>query len=178
VVPYGIDGSPFEKVAPRTCDGRPRIFAIGSDADREWQVLVDLAKACPDMDFLLVVPDRSLAPAALPWNVVLTTSPGSREVVASYEWCDAVMLPLRPNRHASGLTVALEAAAAGRPVVATKTVGLAEYFPGDEIAFLPYGSSADDWRKVLQAAVEPHNAARHVEKMRQRVHAAGYTAAD
>ena len=56
----------------------------------------------------------------------------------------------RPNVHASGLTVTLEAMASGRPVVVTNTPGLSDYVIDGETGFLvPPG----DDRAAAQAIV-------------------------
>jgi glycosyltransferase involved in cell wall biosynthesis len=46
-------------------------------------------------------------------------------------------VPLKPNLHASGITVIAEAVTFGLPVVATDTGGLRAYFPDEELRFVP-----------------------------------------
>ena len=53
-----------------------------------------------------------------------------------YRDATLVAVLTKPNLHASGLTVALEAMASGRPVVATDTPGLAEYVVEGELGLL------------------------------------------
>jgi glycosyltransferase involved in cell wall biosynthesis len=54
-----------------------------------------------------------------------------------YDWADLVVVPLRPNFHASGITVVLEAVALGKPLVVTDAGGLKDYFSGEHAAYVP-----------------------------------------
>ncbi len=55
----------------------------------------------------------------------------------AYAWADIVVVPLIRNKHASGITVILEAVCAGRPVIATGTGGLRGYFSDSEVYYVP-----------------------------------------
>jgi glycosyltransferase involved in cell wall biosynthesis len=61
------------------------------------------------------------------------------EVFDLYAWADIVVLPLRANLHASGITVLAEAALSGVPVIATDTGGLRSYFSTSEVRYVPVG---------------------------------------
>ncbi|WP_443798338.1 glycosyltransferase, partial [Burkholderia gladioli] len=50
---------------------------------------------------------------------------------------DVIVVPLRPNHHASGITVMLEAAAVGKPMIVSDVGGLRDYFPNDCAAYVP-----------------------------------------
>ena len=50
-----------------------------------------------------------------------------------------VLVILKENRHASGITVILEAVASGVPVVATDVGGLRDYFSDTEVCYVPPG---------------------------------------
>ncbi|HXZ08358.1 MAG TPA: glycosyltransferase, partial [Paraburkholderia sp.] len=50
---------------------------------------------------------------------------------------DIIVVPLRPNAHVSGITVMLEAAAVGKPMIATNVGGLQDYFTPQQAAWVP-----------------------------------------
>lgn len=60
---------------------------------------------------------------------------------ALYRWADIVVVPMRENRF-SGITVALEATANGKPVVASRTGGVPTYFGEDAVRYVPPGDPA------------------------------------
>lgn len=55
----------------------------------------------------------------------------------SYDWADLAVVPLKPNLHASGLTVSFEAMLHGLPVVCTDTGGITGYFSEEDIRYVP-----------------------------------------
>ena len=54
----------------------------------------------------------------------------------AYERASVVAIATRPNLHASGMTVSLEAMSVGRPVVITETPGLDDYVRDGDTGFL------------------------------------------
>jgi glycosyltransferase involved in cell wall biosynthesis len=100
---------------------------------------VTLATAVKDLDVDVRVdawsPNaRKMAqtfPSELPANMSYRTST-STELVQLYRDADIVVVSMFPNKYA-GLTTLVEALACGRPVVASRTIGLADYLIPDEI---------------------------------------------
>jgi glycosyltransferase involved in cell wall biosynthesis len=70
-------------------------------------------------------------------NVRLVKAQTEADVRQLYQWADIVVVPLKHNRHASGITVIFEGTISGVPVVATDTGGLRAYFSENEIAYVP-----------------------------------------
>src|SRR5581483_10239655 len=66
-----------------------------------------------------------------------------------FDWADFVIVPLKPNLHASGTTVLQEAAIRGVPAICSDTGGLRAYFSGVEVFFVPAGDSS-----ALRHAIE------------------------
>jgi glycosyltransferase involved in cell wall biosynthesis len=77
-----------------------------------------------------------------------------------YGRAQVVAVATRPNLHASGLTVTLEAMACGRPVVVPDTPGMAEYVvPGETGLVYPVGDEAALAECVRSLLADPQRAA-------------------
>jgi glycosyltransferase involved in cell wall biosynthesis len=71
-----------------------------------------------------------------------------------------VVVPTRPNLHASGMTVALEALATARPVVATDTPGMHQYVSEGRTGYLvPPEDPAELALTLLRLLDDPARAA-------------------
>ena len=81
-------------------------------------------------------------------NVKIGSASGLAKQHELYAWADVIVVPLRPNFHASGITVMLEAAAVGKPMIVSDVGGLSDYFPHDTAAYVP----AFDAQAMRQAA--------------------------
>jgi glycosyltransferase involved in cell wall biosynthesis len=66
-----------------------------------------------------------------------------------YDWADIVVVSLKPNLHASGITVVQEAALRGVPVICSDAGGLRAYFSDREVCFVPAQDKA-----ALRQAIE------------------------
>lgn len=144
VVRFGVAESSFPIVDPPDAVHRPvRVFAAGNDRHRDWPVL---HRAARQLGAAVTVRIASSNASALPSpalpNVRVLRHASLGTVLDAYAWSDVVVVPVVANAHASGLTVTLEATRSGRPVIATDTIGLREYFDPDEVTFVPPG---DPW---------------------------------
>jgi glycosyltransferase involved in cell wall biosynthesis len=71
-----------------------------------------------------------------PDNVVIVRPETAQEIIDLYDWADIVVVALKRNLHASGITVIVEAVSFGLPIVCTDTGGLRAYFNEQEIRFV------------------------------------------
>lgn len=157
-------------------EGRPlRIVCVGNDAHRDWQLLAAIAERGGPAVEIRVLAGRTASLAALDGTSISVKRAGSvAEVGRAYAWADVVLLPLEVNLHASGITVALEAVAARRPIVATRTGGLDAYFPDGELTFVELGASPQDYLDAMVGAVsDPADVERRTFAAVQRVKHAG-----
>ncbi|CAN7326225.1 glycosyltransferase [Paraburkholderia sp. DD10] len=135
---YGLNTQDFPVRAPS--EWKPhtplRIAAIGNDRDRDWETLI---KALGNDDrYTVKLATRRRIPASLRApNVEIALFSGIKKQHELYDWADVIVVPLRPNTHASGITVMLEAAAVGKPMVVTNVGALQDYFPAGEAAYIP-----------------------------------------
>jgi glycosyltransferase involved in cell wall biosynthesis len=114
-----------------------RLAALGNDMHRDWSTL--LRAFAGRSEYELAIASRQLTQWRLrnAPNVRLVKAQTEADVRQLYQWADIVVVPLKHNRHASGITVIFEGIISGVPVVATDTGGLRAYFSDDEIAYVP-----------------------------------------
>ncbi len=131
-----VDNRFFTPGPPAPGKRRPAIVSVGLE-QRDY---VTVAAAARDLDVDVWVDAWSpnarkssrAFPAELPANMSYRRST-SVELVQLYRDADAVVVSMFPNRYA-GLTTLVEGLACERPVVASRTVGLADYLePPDGI---------------------------------------------
>jgi len=135
---YGLNTGDFPVQVPRAWQPHTpvRIAAIGNDRDRDWETLIKAFGN--DARYSVRLATRRRIPATLRApNVEIAPAAGLKKARELYDWADLVLVPLRPNSHASGITVMLEAAALGKPMVATNVGSLDDYFSHSAAAYVP-----------------------------------------
>ena len=125
---------------PMARSGPIRILAAGNDLTRDWPTL--LAAFGNDPRFLVSVWTRALGPddVARVGNLRLPKPVTREEILAMYVDADVIVVPMAPNLF-SGITVALEAAALEKPVIASATGGVPTYFSDGEVRLVPPGDA-------------------------------------
>lgn len=114
-----------------------RLAALGNDMHRDWGTLIRAFGGRSEYELLIA--SRKVAKWQLrnQSNVQLANAATEADVRQLYQWADMVIVPLRHNRHASGITVMFEGILSGLPVVVTDTGGLRAYFSDEEVAYVP-----------------------------------------
>ncbi len=122
---FGVDADFFSFSS--LPNNRPLIVSFGNDRDRDpkslYEALDIVLKRIPDAQ-ALVQCDTSM-PA--PKGVKVIERVSHQRLREIYRRSSLALIATRPNLHASGMTVALEAMATGRPVVVTDTPGMSDY---------------------------------------------------
>jgi glycosyltransferase involved in cell wall biosynthesis len=117
------------KPPQKTAVHRPvRIVSLGSDMHRDWETLL---KAFGNVERYEVRIGSSKVNRKLVaglYNVKVISAVTADEVRGLYEWADFVVVPLKPNLHASGITVVFESVVSAVPLICTDTGGLRAYF--------------------------------------------------
>jgi glycosyltransferase involved in cell wall biosynthesis len=117
-----------------------RIASLGNDMHRDWSTLlaafgnVDRYEVRIGSSRL----DRKLLKGLR--NVTAIAPRTADEVRALYAWADLVVVPLKPNLHASGITVVFESVVSGLPSICSDTGGLRAYFSESEVAYVPHSA--------------------------------------
>jgi glycosyltransferase involved in cell wall biosynthesis len=161
---YGLNTRDFPVNAPTQWNPRTplRIAAIGNDRDRDWETLIKAFGN--DSRYTVKLATRRRIPASLrASNVEIALFSGIKKQHELYDWADVIVVPLRPNSHASGITVMLEAAAVGKPMVATNVGALQDYFPAGEAAYVPPFSPQALRDAVDRLAADPAQALRQAQ---------------
>lgn len=128
-----------------------RVAAIGNDRDRDWATLVGALGNDARYQVRIATRRRMPASARVP-NVEIVRVSGIHQQHELYEWADLIVVPLRPNTHASGITVMLEAAALGKPMIVTKVGALEDYFD-EKAAFYVEPFNPQQLRDAVNALV-------------------------
>jgi glycosyltransferase involved in cell wall biosynthesis len=162
---YGLNTNDFPVREPSAWKPHTpvRVAAIGNDRDRDWTTLVGALGG--DARYHVRIATRRRMPAsARAENVEIVRVSGIQQQHALYDWADLIVVPLRPNTHASGITVMLEAAALGKPMIVTNVGALEDYFD-EKAAFYVEPFNTQQLREAVNAlASDP---ARTLEQARE-----------
>ena len=138
-VRFGIDSNAITPAVKRNRHKPFRVLSLGRDMHRDWDTLIQAITPCGDFHLRIAATQNAPCLAARSDKIELIKATTAREVFDLYAWADVVVLPLRKNLHASGITVLAEAALSGVPVIASDTGGLRSYFSGREVKYVPVG---------------------------------------
>jgi len=164
---FGINTGYFAISPPRTSNSLvTHIVAAGNDRTRDWDTLLEAFGA--DERFRLTIVCRWLVEnrTARYDNVVLERPSPGDELRALYEQADIIAVPMEENVF-SGITVALEAAAIGKPILSSRTGGVPTYFGEEEALYAPPGDAEALRQAVL--ATTPASRREIAEKAQARL---------
>lgn len=156
LVLFGV-GAPEEmRVPQRTrCHAPVRIAGLGGDMHRDWKTFLQSFGGWADFDLRIASSKARLGAHGRSPNVTVWAARSDSEVEDLYGWADMVVVSLKPNLHASGITVILEAVAYGVPVVASDVGGLRAYFSDREVCYVPAGEP-DVLREAVRQVADDH----------------------
>ena len=156
LVPFGTQSladlvSPGGKAAD-TCD----VVAPGNDRHRDWATIAEVARLRPRLSFWVASGASSARAVTWPPNVRVERLGDTAAYASLLARAGVCVLALRPNLHASGMTVNVEAASVGTPAVVAGDGGLRALLgPGPR--FVPEGDAeaiAGAIDEVLRDAAE------------------------
>lgn len=187
-VPFGVDVDAFRPIGT---DTRDDVLSIGADPQRDFNLLVELAKERPSASFrIITTADRARRLGTLPSNVVMETDIPLEEVRDRLATARVVALPVRGNSYSGATTTLLQAMAMAKPVVVSRTDAIATGYeledgvncrlvtPGDRASF---GAALDvllsdaEQARALGAAAR-HTAVTHLSWQRYADRVAGIIA--
>lgn len=155
-LPFGID-TDFYSLRPY--ESNNLIVSVGGDRDRDprtlFAALADVRRAKPEVQ-AIVQTTSTLKP---PKGVSVVKRLSHVELRELYARATVIAVATKPNLHVSGMTVSLEAASTGRPVVITKTPGMTDYVVEGQTGLLaPVGDSKAMAQRILEILQVPGKA--------------------
>lgn len=175
VVLFGIRSDEMAGRPQREIHSTLRILSVGNDVHRDWATLVAALCNAPDCE-LRIVTGRHLGKLTQgAANVSVVRLRENVELMELYEWADLVVVPLRPNLHASGITVVEEAIIRGLPVICTDVGGLRSYFSEGEVRYVPPNDPGALHQAVTDLAADRKARERMVERAQARLRDAEIT---
>jgi glycosyltransferase involved in cell wall biosynthesis len=168
LVRFGIPVDFLTPVSKKQFHRPIRILSLGSDMHRDWETLVEAVRDWHEGQ--LIIANRTLRKRrSWPTNVSIIRPATAQDVVNLYGWADVVVVPLKPNLHASGITVIVEAVLAGVPVICTDTGGLRAYFNEAEVGYVKRKSFQAIRDKILEFAADDERRLTLIRCAQQRV---------
>jgi glycosyltransferase involved in cell wall biosynthesis len=154
-----------------------RIASLGNDVDRDWCTLFT-AIADISSDVRIASTRLRLRTHQIPRHVAIERPQTASAIDQLYQWADIVVVSLRPNLHASGITTICEAILAGIPVVCSDAGGLRAYFSDREVQYVPPGDPMALRRALEQMAASPDDRRfEMVKRAQHRIETGGFTSA-
>jgi glycosyltransferase involved in cell wall biosynthesis len=137
LVLFGITADRNVEPSLRAPKKRLNIASLGNDVHRDWDLLIGAVANQPGWS--LRIASQKIKPSAIgdATNVEIVSLRTNDEIFALYRWADVLALAIKPNLHASGITVIEEAAVLGVPVICSDIGGLRAYFSDAEVRFVP-----------------------------------------
>jgi glycosyltransferase involved in cell wall biosynthesis len=159
-VPFGVDADAFR---PATVSPDVDVVSVGADPHRDFELLLDVARALPDGSFLVVTTaERARTLGRRPSNVSVETDLPFDEMRRRLERARVVALPVRDNSYSGATTVLLQAMALAKPVVVTRTSAIARGYAiedGKNVRLVAPGDGAS-FGRVVEQVLGDHDHAR------------------
>ena len=168
LVKFGIK-TDFDPLPKSGLQGREiRVLSLGNDRHRDWDTLIDATRNQPGIEVKLAT--ASLKRPAGTSNISVVRPQNNDVLLALFDWADLVVVALKPNLHASGITVIEEAAVLGVPVICSRAGGLEAYFRPEEVFYVE-GDDPAQLRMAIQLLARDEALRQAlIRKARQRLH--------
>ncbi len=158
-IPFCVDTS-FWK--PIEIEKRREVLFVGNDMNRDFDLLIDIAQAMPEVAFTFV--SKKINQQSIPVNVQLLAGDWRSNAITDedmrriYNESQLVILPLKNALQPSGQSVTLQAMACGVPVVISKTEGFwdPENFCDQEHLLMVNDQKVNTWtEKINMLCINP-----------------------
>lgn len=175
LVLFGIRADERIRRRRRAAHDPVHVLSLGNDRHRDWATLTEALGGWPGCCVQIVAPPGAARHLPIAENVEIVHPRNKSELLALYDWADVVALAIKPNLHASGITVIEEATLCAVPVVCSDTGGLRAYFSEDEIAYVPPSNPEAMRRQVSAVAKDEARRCAMVQRARDRIDKGGLT---
>ena len=151
-VAFGVNADELASLKKEKIHHPVRILSLGNDPHRDWQLLIQSVKDLPDCHLKIASWKLNKEVINHCCNIELLEIDSQHKLLSTYEWADFVLLTIKPNLHASGITVLQEAAVLGTAVICSDTGGLKSYFSDEEVFFIPHGDPLEIHKAITKLA--------------------------
>ncbi len=149
MIHWGVHPSSVEVAdAPAPYQG-PYICALGKDG-RDYATLIEAMTSLPDMALIVVVQPYNLAGIEIPANVMVKFNIPREEALNVLKHSQFMALPLESNETSCGHITLVSAMFCGKAIVATRSTGIADYFPPDYGAPTVAAGDVNGWVEALR----------------------------
>ena len=148
-IPFCVDTSFWKPVG---LDKKREVLFVGNDINRDFNLLLDIARAMPEVEFTFV--SKKIDRHSIPANVELLAGDWRSNVISDedmrriYNESQLVILPLKNALQPSGQSVALQAMACATPVIISRTQGFWDsdnFADGQHVILIEAGEGTDSW---------------------------------
>ena len=173
LVLFGITADTRIEPVLRPVKGSLNIISLGNDVHRDWDLLIEAVASEPA--WTLKIASQKVKPSAIAHakNVEVTSLKSNDELFALYRSADLLVLAIKPNLHASGITVLEEAALLGVPIICSDAGGLRAYFSDPEVRFVPPQDVTALKAAIRELAADPDARLALAEKAQARMGSSG-----
>lgn len=156
IVLFGIPTD--QRWSPRdaAASGPIRVVALGNDEHRDWDMFIKAVGGVKGIKVEIASSTIDRATADAFENITIRKIRKNGDLYALYREADLVVVPLKPNIHASGITVMQEAALSRVAMIATDVGGLRAYFSDNQVCYVPPGDPAGLANAIGRLAGAPH----------------------
>jgi len=170
---FGITADTKVEPVLRPVEGSLNIISLGNDVHRDWDLLIEAVASEPS--WTLKIASQKVKPSAIAHakNVEVTSLKTNDELFALYRSADLLVLAIKPNLHASGITVLEEAALLGVPIICSDAGGLRAYFSDPEVRFVPPQDVTALKAAIRELAADPDARLALAEKAQARMGSSG-----
>tara|TARA_Y100000817_G_scaffold309908_1_gene299741 strand:- start:161 stop:1270 length:1110 start_codon:yes stop_codon:yes gene_type:complete len=155
--PFSIDSEFWTPNESFRLQDNDDILFIGNDGNRDANLLVDIAKAMPEYQFIFVSKIPELQDIKLSNVKLISGSWGDKALTDSelreiYNKARLTIIPLKESSQPSGQSVALQSMSIGVPVLITKTTGFwdVEMFEDNTHLFFQTDNDVSSWSKNIE----------------------------
>jgi glycosyltransferase involved in cell wall biosynthesis len=127
-----------------------RVLSLGNDRHRDWKTLIEAVCDANNVDLHILTSKLKLRKKHR--NISAFRVATNEALLAQFEWADVLVLTLKPNFHASGITVIEEAAILGVPIICTRVGGLEAYFDDDDVLYVDANAPEQITAAILRVA--------------------------
>ncbi len=154
-----------------------RVVCIGNDRHRDWTTAISAFANQSGVELKIFSTKLNAKLARGAENVEIRGLKTDKELKEEIAAASVMVVPLKPNLHASGATVTQEAIIHGVPLIASDAGGLDAYYPRDAVTFVP-PQDPQALREAAQALFDDPEMALDRAKKAQEVIRSGEICAD